>query len=461
MTYILNPAIALRGWRLVPRAYYIRGNATARGLKQEEFDILCQCDGETELPDSHLLDSLLDCGLCVKAENGENLTEWQRFRHCDNRYFPAVNWAVTGKCNFNCRHCFNAADNTPLMSEFSWEQCQDFIRQLDECGVQNVTLTGGEPMLHPHFMDICREVDRRGMVIDEVTTNGSLITPEMLDELAAFKSSPTFKLSFDGVGHHDWFRMKDGAQRDVLEKTKLLRDKDFRVRWQTNVYKDNMDAMLPTAKLADEMGIESIRVIRTSEAPRWAEMGGELCLGVKEYYDFALDFTRAYLEADLKPTVDIWQAFLFRPKTKSYHHRPIEGGVNSYRDSLPVCRGARGRIAVTPEGDVVPCNQLSGVFKKLGICIGNVHKTLLRELLNDSEFLQTVCLTVGELREENPKCQICPHWKLCMGGCRALAMVLGNGNYIGYDPAKCIYFDEYFDKFATVFGEGWYCEDDL
>ena len=64
-----------------------------------------------------------------------------------------------------CRHCFNAADYAPLSAEFSWEQCRDLIRQLAGCGVQNVTLTGGEPMLHPHFMDICREVDRMGMVL--------------------------------------------------------------------------------------------------------------------------------------------------------------------------------------------------------------------------------------------------------------------------------------------------------
>ena len=41
----------------------------------------------------------------------ENLTDWQKYRHCENRYFPKVNWMITGKCNYNCLHCFNAADN--------------------------------------------------------------------------------------------------------------------------------------------------------------------------------------------------------------------------------------------------------------------------------------------------------------------------------------------------------------
>ena len=167
MVCILSPRVALRSWQLVPRAYYVYGEGGARGITEKEFDVLIKCDGITDVPPSPLLDSLTARGLCKPAENGETLTDWQRYRFCDNRYFPALNWAVTGKCNFNCRHCFNAADDAASMSEFTWDQCRDFILQLDECGVQNVALTGGEPMLHPQFMDIYREFSRRGiMVID-------------------------------------------------------------------------------------------------------------------------------------------------------------------------------------------------------------------------------------------------------------------------------------------------------
>ena len=48
MKYILNPNVALRGWRLVPYAYYIRRRRDALGLKQEEFELLKKCDGEYE-----------------------------------------------------------------------------------------------------------------------------------------------------------------------------------------------------------------------------------------------------------------------------------------------------------------------------------------------------------------------------------------------------------------------------
>ena len=462
MTLIQNPNVALRGWQLVPWAYYIRGEEEARRLTQEEFDILSKCDGKTDISPSPVLESLIDKGLCapIGEPAGANaaLTEWQRFRYCDNRYFPSVNWAVTGRCNFNCLHCFNAADNAPLMSEFTWEQCQSFISQLYDCGIQNVTLTGGEPMMHPQFMRICKEVDKLGMVVNELTSNGCFITPEMLDEFDNFNVKPLFKLSLDGLGHHDWFRDKKGSEQEVLEKVKLLVSRGYRTRIQTNVHRGNMDTILPTVKLAEGMGVESIRIIRTTEAPRWAEKGGDLCLSVKEYYDFALSFVRDFLAEGLKISVDIWQVFQIWPRRMEYHHRPMEGIAEKYRSSIPVCRGARGRVAVTPEGDVVPCNQMSGYFKKHGIHLGNVHETPLKELLSDSRYLDYVCMTINDILNENPKCQKCKHWKTCMGGCRAIGLLFG-GTYKHHDPAKCVYFEHYMDRFAALFGDGWRCID--
>ena len=125
---------------------------------------------------------------------------------------------------------------------------------------------------------------------------------------------------------------------------------------------------------------------------------------------------------------------------------------HTYRDSLPVCRGNRVQIAVTSEGELLPCNQMSGWFKKHGVHMGNVHQTPLRTLLSGGDYLESVCRTVGELRDENPKCQTCRHWKLCLGGCRALGILFG-GSYNSYDPAKCVLFDSYMDRFTALFGE--------
>ena len=40
MKYILNPNVALRSWRLVPYAYYIKHQRDAIGLSREQFELL-------------------------------------------------------------------------------------------------------------------------------------------------------------------------------------------------------------------------------------------------------------------------------------------------------------------------------------------------------------------------------------------------------------------------------------
>ncbi len=102
MKCLLNDHVALRSWNLVPYAYYIKNNRNAQGLKKEEYELLSLCDGGHEIAKSELLTSLLDRGLCRPCTSEESLTKWQKPRVCDNRYFPAMNWMITGKCNYNC-----------------------------------------------------------------------------------------------------------------------------------------------------------------------------------------------------------------------------------------------------------------------------------------------------------------------------------------------------------------------
>jgi radical SAM protein with 4Fe4S-binding SPASM domain len=439
MRYLLDENVALRGWRLVPRAYYKRGALYAAGLTEEEYGLLSLCDGETDIAPGGTIERLSQLGLCAPAAGRSGLTAWQRPRFCDNRYFPSVNWAITGKCNFNCLHCFNAKDNAPIMDEFAWEQCVSFIGQLDACGVKNVTFTGGEPMLHPRFMDAVREVARRGMEVAEITTNGSFITPEVLDAFDGIGVKPLIKISFDGLGHHDWFRGEDGAEERTLGVIRLLLERGFIVRAQMNFHKGNMNTVLPTLKYLDAMGVQELRLIRTSESPRWKANGEGLCVPLSEWYDAALRFAREYIAARPRMSLDIWHVLHIVPARKLYHMRPIVVG-DHYRDSLPVCRGNRGMIAVTPSGEIVPCNQISGQAQKLGDRFGNVHETPLRELLCEGAYIDAVTADVGRLRQKNEKCQTCAYWEMCAGGCRACGYLL-NGGYLAYDPIKCMFFE--------------------
>ena len=314
--YILNPNIALRSWRLVPYAYYMKGVRDARGLKRDEFEFLLKCDGKTEIEDnSPLAEKFLSTGFIALAREGDELSEWQKHLNCDNRYFPAMEYTITGKCNYNCLHCFNAADNAPSMSEWTLDEAKSLFEQAQKCGLNAITITGGEPMLHKHFFEIVEEIYKRGMYVGEINTNGHFIDQAALDRLRSLGCEPIIKISFDGLGHHDWLRNREGAEERALAAIKLCKENGFETWAQTNVHRRNVDTILPTAKMLDEMGVDETRVIRTSESPRWRKNAGDACLDVDEYYEKMFEFSAEYTKEPHKMNVDIWQFLTIFPRS--------------------------------------------------------------------------------------------------------------------------------------------------
>ena len=450
MRYLLNQNIALRSWLLVPYAYYIRGERNARGLKEEEFMFLAACDGRNELPDeqeSALTVRFLANGFITKAAQGETMTvsDWNRPHMYMNRYFPAMNWMITGKCNYNCIHCFNAADNAPLMSEWSMEEAEQLLDQARDCGINAFTLTGGEPMLHKHFFDILEGVYARGMYVEELNTNGHFINQKALDRMKDIGCTPLINISFDGIGCHNWMRNHKGAEQDALCAVSLCIENGFRVKVQTNMNRRNSDVMLKTAELFDSMGVEEMRMIRTTEAPRWVRNAGNATLTLEEYYDASIEIWKQYAAGSHHMVLTIWQFGSLYPQTEYYSLAAVNSCAGTYRDSIPVCKGNRGMIAVAANGNVFPCHQMSGYYEQHHDSLGNVKREPLDKLLTFGPYIDEVCTTLGTLREKNEKCGRCEHFEYCNGGCRAIALAL-TGDKLGIDPSKCLFWQNGYER---------------
>ncbi len=446
MRYLLSSQYALRSWRLIPYAYYTRHEPYAQGLTQAEFELLEKCDGRTELPETPLLCALIEKGMISLCEGpDEALTDWQRPMACDNRYFPAMNWMITGKCNYNCRHCFNAVDNAPLMSEWTMEEADRLLDEAKRCGINSFTLTGGEPMLHPHFMDIVAGIHRRGMYVEELNTNGAFITREILRRFKALGCGPLMKISFDGVGYHDWMRMHKGAEQRALQAMRLCAEEGFAVMAQVNVNRVNLQSMPKTLNLLESMGVQTARIIRTTESPRWAANAGDSALTLTEYLDAMLALVQAYVSGEHEMNLRVWQMLNIMPRERMYEITPVAFAQDSYRDSAPVCHHNRGMVAVAAGGNVFPCHQMSGYYEQHGMHLGNVKTAGLQPILQDGAYLCEVSHTVREVRAHDPQCAACPYFRHCAGGCRAIAL-MSTGDKLARDPWKCQFFQSGYVK---------------
>ena len=446
--YILNERIALRSWRLVPYAYYIRHDLTAQGLKKEEFERLSLCDGLHDIPQDELTESLVQRRMIFPAEKGKAVfTDWQKPMVCDNRYMPAMNWMITGKCNYNCLHCFNAKDNAPLQSEWSLEEAKKLMDEAQRCGINGFTITGGEPMVHKSFFEIIEGIYARGMYVFELNTNGFYIDQSALDRMKQIGCYPLIKISFDGFGYHDWMRNHKGAEEDAIRAIKLCTENGFRVKVQMNINRKNCESILKSLEYLDEIGVDRTRVICTTESTRWAENAAGQSFTVPEYYDTCLEVLGQYIQGKHRMSVDCWQFLDLDPRSKSYTLTPMRGCLDHYRESRPLCQGNRGMIAVGATGAVYPCLQMSGWMEAHGRSFGNVKERGLQALLQSGAYLDDVCATIGDMLKVNEKCAECPHLTYCRGGCRAIAVLTSDGDMLAPDPWKCFFFEHsYIEK---------------
>ncbi len=441
MFYILKSDIALRSWKNIPFAYQVAHQAEANLLSKDDFRLMLQCDGKTDLEETNQLRMLQKLELIESCKEGEKtLTSWQQYRNYDNLYTPYMNLQITSRCNYNCLHCFNAKDNEHQQSELSLEQILDILDQAEGCGVHSLTITGGEPLVHKDFQKIVDAVYERNMMIRELNTNGQFLTQELLDHFKNIGCQTAVKISFDGVGFHDWMRNKKGAEEEALRAMKLCIANGFETRAQINLNRQNKDCMVETLELLDELGLSSARIIRTTEVPRLMSQNGDICMDITEYYDSALETIEAYAKKTHQMGIVVWQFLSYDPKSRCCSFTP-KCNPSSYRETIPLCKGVRGMIAVNSDGGVFPCMQSVGTFMADGVKTQNLFETPLKDILQpESEYMKMADLRISERLGHNPECAQCPYWKACQGGCPAIGYICSGGDWLGVDQWKCAFF---------------------
>ena len=78
MYYRLKDNIALRKWRYVDRAIYIRGNDHALSVSKEEFELLLLCDGKHDIEPNPYLATLLSYGYIEQCKEGDEPSNWSK-----------------------------------------------------------------------------------------------------------------------------------------------------------------------------------------------------------------------------------------------------------------------------------------------------------------------------------------------------------------------------------------------
>lgn len=97
-----------------------------------------------------------------------------------------TNFELTPTCTLNCDMCFIRTERSVVERHGGLSPLQqwlDWAEQLQDMGTLFILLTGGEPMLYPHFKELYTRLREMGFILT-LNTNGTLIDNENGTHLA-------------------------------------------------------------------------------------------------------------------------------------------------------------------------------------------------------------------------------------------------------------------------------------
>jgi radical SAM protein with 4Fe4S-binding SPASM domain len=322
----------------------------------------------------------------------------------DARYRPIYTvWEITLKCDLACRHCGSRAGKSRTQ-ELTTAECLDVVRQLAEMGGKEVTLIGGEAYLRDDWIEIAREIKRRGMLCT-MTTGGRGMTLERARQ-ARDAGIQSVSVSFDGLeATHDRLRGVRGSFSSAREALKNLKEAGIRVSTNTQINRLNMPELPALMDMLLEERVRNWMIMITVPMGRAADEPEVLL----QPYDLLELFP---MLAELKQRADA-AGLRVQPGNNLGYFGPYEHLLRHHTRSghCTGCGAGRGTLGLEADGTIkgcpsLPTNAYAG---------GNVREHSLSEVWERAHALRyTRDRTVDDLWGF---CRTCYYAETCMAGC--------------------------------------------
>lgn len=207
---------------------------------------------------------------CQRMENSclEKLKSWAR-----QNFVPLnATFELTPFCNFNCVMCYvhltkeKAQEQGEILSADKW---LEIARQARDMGTLYVTLTGGEPFLHPEFRKIYSELNKMGFLIS-IMSNGSMIDEEMIEFF--YECGMPFMIKLTAYGASDETYKKVCGVSDGFTKLSkaidLLKNAGVPLKMTSTIVRENADDLQNIYTFAKEKGISMQHTISVTKSSR-------------------------------------------------------------------------------------------------------------------------------------------------------------------------------------------------
>lgn len=314
-------------------------------------------------------------------------------------------WEITLACDLGCKHCGSRA-GPERPTELSTAQCLDVVRELDELGVREVTLIGGEAYLREDWDRIAAEITRRGMACG-MTTGARQLDADRIRraEDAGIRS---ISVSLDGLRDtHDIQRGAPGSWDAATAAARRIGASTIRLNVNTQVNRLSLPEVPAVASLLVELGARAWQIQITVPMGRAADRPAMLL----QPYDLLEFFPLlAWVKQERLDPADIGlfpgnNVGYFGPHEQQLRHRGDEGA------HWASCSAGKWSIGLEADGKIKGCPSLPSD----GYTGGYLGRDALAEVIANAR-------EVTHIRERTRAdlwgfCHDCYYADDCLGGC--------------------------------------------
>ncbi len=309
---------------------------------------------------------------------------------------------ITNACNLTCPHCLlncKSANTAPVPEEIILNIIGDFA----DLGGTSVTITGGEPLLHPCWFNILGHACNAGFKEVVFQTNGVMVTEAVVKKIQTIDSEKIkIQISLDGASaeSNDRIRGKGNFKATVSAVKHFVKaGLGNRVRIAFTEMKHNFDDIYKMLKLTDELGagqVVSGTIVKAGRAKHtdWIEMPDKNQVkDLISLYDTDLEFRTLYDRLGSVSAIE-W-----------YKGREVPSDHVCNCISMPL---------INTEGKMFPC--VMNINDDLAV--GNVYEQGIKQMiLKGLDKWAELPLLDKKRSDLISECDSCSGKAHCRGGC--------------------------------------------
>ncbi|NTU41799.1 MAG: radical SAM protein [Nitrospirales bacterium] len=246
MRYYLSEGAVLKRLE-TPSVYMIRTDELYE-LDEKAFSFLSACASPQGAECAEGEAEFIDC--CLTEEIVSTAPKDLRRPPVRQSPVPSLRYLelqITDRCNLKCRHCYIGK---PKNRELTVPEIRSVLDEFEEMQGLRLLITGGEPLIHPHFLELNDLLPGYGFR-KILFTNGLLLTEEGLKSLHVDE----IQFSVDGMEHgHESLRGK-GSFRQVMKKIEAALRTGMEVSIATMVHRENLQEFDDMESFFRQLGI--------------------------------------------------------------------------------------------------------------------------------------------------------------------------------------------------------------